>query len=89
MATRAPLLDDDGESDAEGRRSSSTMLMRNFLGMAVMFSITHGCVVSCLSYATAELGAEKGAWGNGTLFAVYALAALLLSKPSVAMLGGK
>lgn len=83
------MLDDDGESDAEGRRSSSTMLMRNFLGMAVMFSITHGCVVSCLSYATAELGAEKGAWGNGTLFAVYALAALLLSKPSVAMLGGK
>lgn len=88
MATRAPLLDDDGESAPEGGKSSMYLLW-NFYGMAFMFSITHGCVVSCLSYATAELGAEKGAWGNGTLYAVYALAALLLSKPCVAMLGGK
>lgn len=90
MAGREALLDNgNAELFDSPPGGSSTYLLGNFAGMATMFSITHGCVVSCLSYAAAELGPEKGAWGNGTLYATYAITALLFSKPIIAMLGGK
>jgi len=79
-----------GERSAgAGASRSSASLMTNFVAMATMFSITHGCVVSCLSYASAELGSDMGAYGSFTLMFVYAFGALFLSKPVTAQLGGK
>lgn len=39
----------------------------NFVKMAVLFSANHGCVVACLSLATARLG-NVGAWQSGILY---------------------
>ena len=57
--------------------------------MSTMFSLTHGTVVSCLKYASAELGTDMGSYGSFTLMFVYAFAAILLSKPITSQLGGK
>ena len=73
----------------ERRGPSSAWLYANFLTMTTMFSVTHGTVVSCLCYASAELGTEMGSYGSFTLMFVYAFAAILLSKPIASQLGGK
>jgi hypothetical protein len=39
----------------------------NFVRMAILFSANHGCVVACLSLATARLG-SVGAWQSGILY---------------------
>lgn len=57
--------------------------------MSIAFSFNHGCVVSCLAYATAELGNDLGGYGSGALYVCYALTAFLLSKPVVTMIGPK
>ena len=57
--------------------------------MCLAFSLNHGSVVSCLAYATAELGNSLGGYGSGTLYVCYALTAFLLSKPVVSMVGPK
>ena len=72
-----------------GRGPSSAWLYANFVTMSTMFSLTHGTVVSCLSYASAELGTDMGSYGSFTLMFVYAFAAILLSKPITSQLGGK
>lgn len=50
---------------------------RNFVFMAILFSIHHGCVVSCLSLATARLGADIGAGQSSILYLAYTGTALL------------
>ena len=57
--------------------------------MCVAFSFNHGCVVSCLAYASAELGSSLGGYGSGTLYICYSLTAFFLSKPVVTMIGPK
>jgi MFS family permease len=63
--------------------------LRNFYVMAINFSITHGCVTSCLSYGTAELGDDLGGFGNGTLYICYAFVALFLSSEILMVTGPK
>jgi hypothetical protein len=46
-------------------------------------------VVSCVTYATTELGDELGGYGSGILYIFYSLTALFLSKPLVEMVGPK
>ncbi len=75
--------------DENRRGPSSSWLYANFITMTTMFSVTHGTVVSCLSYASAELGTDMGSYGSFTLMFVYAFAAILLSKPIASQLGGK
>jgi ABC-type uncharacterized transport system permease subunit len=41
----------------------------NFVRMAILFSANHGCVVACLSLATARLG-TAGAYSSGILYVV-------------------
>ena len=50
---------------------------RNFIRMAIFFSIHHGCVVSCLSLATARLGADVGATQSSLLYLSYTGSALV------------
>ena len=64
-------------------------LFQNFVLMCISFSANHGCVVSCLAYASAELGDSLGSYGNGTLYCCYALTSFLLAKPLITMLGPK
>jgi hypothetical protein len=40
----------------------------NFVIMSLLFSANHGCVVACLSLATARLGGALGAWQSGLLY---------------------
>lgn len=44
----------------------SDAVLVNFVLMAILFSANHGCVVACLSLATARLG-SVGAWQSGIL----------------------
>lgn len=85
------LLRDDGSTMSMPLHSSqsASALYRNFVTMCVAFSFNHGSVVSCLAYATAELGNALGGYASGTLYVCYALTAFLLSKPVVSMVGPK
>lgn len=78
-----------GENVSESYTKEGNSLYRNFLTMCVAFSFNHGCVVSCLAYATTELGDSIGGYGSGCLYVFYALTALLVAKPIVAMVGPK
>jgi hypothetical protein len=57
--------------------------------MCIAFSLNHGCVVSCLAYASTELGSSLGGSASGVLYVFYSLTAFFLSKPIVAMVGPK
>jgi hypothetical protein len=57
--------------------------------MSVAFAINHGCAVSCLAYATAELGNQMGSVSSGILYVGYAVTAFLFAKPLVAAIGSK
>lgn len=76
-------------ADQKIREGNAAIYRRNFIVMCVSFSINHGCVVSCLAYATAELGNSLGGYGSGCLYVLYAFTAFLLSKPVVVMIGPK
>lgn len=67
----------------------ASALYSNFLTMCISFSLNHGSVVSCLAYASAELGSSLGGVGSGVLYVFYALTAFLLAKPVVTMIGPK
>lgn len=43
------------------------VILYNFIFMSLLFSSNHGCVVACLSLATARLG-SLGAYQNGLLY---------------------
>jgi hypothetical protein len=45
----------------------ATSILRYFILMSVLFSANHGCVVACLSLATARLG-SLGAYQSGLLY---------------------
>lgn len=50
------------DTDSGISRSVAHGLYLNFVTMSVAFSCNHGCVVSCLAYATAELGNKLGGY---------------------------
>jgi len=78
----------DPGSDGGSYYSPETVY-RNFLAMSVAFSMNHACVVTCLAYASAELGDYIGSISSGVLYITFAVTAFLLSKPVVSALGSK
>lgn len=62
--------------------------LHNFCFMAILFSANHGTIVSCLSLATARLGAI-GAWQSGILYLFYTASAVLGATYVVKKLGGR
>jgi MFS family permease len=60
----------------------------NFVAMSILFSLNHGCAVSCLSLATARLG-SVGAWQSGLLYLSYTGTALLGATYVVKRLGAR
>lgn len=78
-----------GNSKCEDGGTGTPGSLRNFYFMSIMFSICHGCVTSCLSYSSAELGADLGGYGSGTLYIVYAFVALFFSAEIVGVTGPK
>jgi hypothetical protein len=81
---RRSLLRDNNE---EKESYSKETLYRNFYSMSIAFSIIHGCAVTCLAYASTELGNEMGSATSGILYVGYAITSFLLAKPLVAALG--
>lgn len=75
--------------NSENDIKSIANLYKNFIIMCIAFSLNHGAVVSCLAYATAQLGNDLGGYGSGTLYIFYSITALLFSKPIVSMVGPK
>jgi len=59
---------------------SPDTLHRNFHAMAVSFSVNHGCVVTCLVYASAILGNNLGSVYSGVLYVCYAITSFLFGK---------
>lgn len=68
---------------------STEKLYRNFYLMSIGFGIIHGCAVTCLAFASTELGDEMGSVTCGILFVGYALTSFMLAKPIVSSLGPK
>lgn len=95
MKETSPLIKREGEESKveEGLPTEipedAGVLYRNFVVMCIAFSFNHGCVVSCLAYATTELGDTLGGYGSGALYVFYSLTAFFLAKPIVSMIGPK
>jgi len=86
---KVPGVTSNLDTDSGIALSVANGLYRNFVIMSLAFSCNHGCVVSCLAYATTELGNKLGGYGSGSLYIFYALTAFFLSKPIVSMVGPK
>jgi MFS family permease len=76
------------ENGDSGDRISSRRTLTNFILMSILFSANHGCVVACLSLATARLGAV-GAWQNGVLYLTYTGSAIFGATYFVKKLGAR
>ena len=63
--------------------------LMNFVLMSIFFSLNHGCVVSLVGLATADLGDELGFIQNGVLYGMYTLSALVAAAPITKRLGAK
>ena len=68
--------------------SAATSILYHFMVMSLLFSSNHGCVVACLSLATARLG-SFGAYQNGLLYVTYAISGLIGSTYVVKELGSR
>jgi len=68
----APLLSKSpstsGSKSSKISENDAKILYKNFIFMCIAFSLNHGCVVSCLTYATTELGDDLGGYGSGALY---------------------
>lgn len=78
-----PLIKDDANLHA------SSVYFNNFLMMCCVFSVNHGCVTSCLAYASTELGPDLAGLGGGILYVFYACTSLFFSNVIVSMVGAK
>lgn len=66
---------------------SKETLYSNFYSMSIAFSVNHGCAVTCLAFASTELGNSMGSVTSGILYVGYAITAFLLARPIVTALG--
>jgi MFS family permease len=78
----------DGSVENGGDRAASRRTLTNFILMSVLFSSNHGCVVACLSLATARLG-SVGAWQSGMLYLTYTGSAIFGATYFVKKLGAR
>lgn len=89
-AESRPLLGGNNNNNPQQQEEiakNQQRIYRNFFQMCLAFSLNHGSVVSCLAYASAELGNTLGGVGSGILYVCYALTAFLVAKPIVSMIG--
>lgn len=80
LAERAANTFKDRDASDDHVRYSPETLYRNYHAMAIAFSINHGCVVTCLAYASAVLGNQLGSVYSGILYVCYAITSFLLGK---------
>jgi MFS family permease len=59
-----------------GPNQPSQKVLLNFVIMSILFSANHGAMVSCLAFATLQLG-STGAWELSLFHCIYAASALL------------
>jgi MFS family permease len=78
----------DGLAEIGSNRASSRRTLTNFILMSILFSANHGCVVACLSLATARLG-SVGAWQSGMLYLTYTGSAIFGATYFVKKLGAR
>lgn len=86
---RAPSS--DVEADEHITEGTSTRLghpLVNFILLSILFSANHGTMVSCLAFATLQLGAT-GAWQLVLLHFVYGASSLLGATFVVKQLGSR
>lgn len=83
------LMGEEEERDYLNENARKEMLYRNFIIMSVVFALNHGCVTTCLAYASSELGDTLGAYGGGFLYVAYSFSALALAQPVVDAIGPK
>ena len=69
-----------------GESSAARAIKLNFVRMAIMFSINHGCVTSVLNLAVLVLG-DQGSYMNGSLNVMYAATALVAAPGILGALG--
>jgi MFS family permease len=75
--------------DDEYRSSTSAnQVLMNFVLMSCLFSANHGAMVSCLAFATLQLG-STGAWELSLFHLIYAASALLGATYIVKQLGSR
>ncbi|GAX22536.1 hypothetical protein FisN_14Hh159 [Fistulifera solaris] len=72
--------------NTDQRSYEANRILRNFVGMSLLFSVNHGCVVACLSLASARLG-TTGNIQSGILYMSYTGSALLGATYSVKKFG--
>jgi len=63
--------------------------LRNFIVMAVCFSINHGCVTSVLALASSDFDDDLAAISSTLLYGTYTTSALFAAVPLVLSLGAK
>jgi hypothetical protein len=66
-ATNAPVITVPTANTNNSASMNSNSILNNFILMSILFSSNHGCVVACLSLATARLG-SIGAYQSGLLY---------------------
>lgn len=64
-------------------------ILRNFMVMALCFSLNHGTVTALIALAGSELGPSLGSSSLAVLYVVYTFTAAFLSHAVVAALGAK
>lgn len=85
-------VDELGNESLEARPSDGVVeaenIENNFRRMTILFAANHGCVVACLSLATARFAAV-GAWQSGILYLFYTGSAMFGATWLVKKLGGR
>ena len=94
MTDRVPLLHDEPNRRRQPMKPTLSEdeakdIYHNYIIFSVLFSINHACVITCLAYASAELGNYLGALSSGTLYFTYAIVALCFSKATLSLFGSK
>jgi len=63
--------------------------LRNFIVMAICFSVNHGCVTSVLALASTDFNDNLAAISSALLYGTYTTSALFAAVPLVLTLGAK
>eukprot|EP01062_Namystynia_karyoxenos_P058612 TRINITY_DN50130_c0_g1_i1.p1 TRINITY_DN50130_c0_g1~~TRINITY_DN50130_c0_g1_i1.p1 ORF type:complete len:508 (+),score=140.52 TRINITY_DN50130_c0_g1_i1:96-1526(+) len=85
MPDEVPLVE-DAEPDA---KQQARRVLVTFLLFALCFALNLGTVTASIPLATGQFGDNLGSYSLGTLYALYTVAAMLLSVPLLDKLGTK
>jgi len=79
----------EGYQELSGAKTRKNVWLRNFIGMAICFSINHGCVTSVLALASSDFDEDLAAISSALLYGTYTTSALFAAVPLVLSLGAK